>query len=57
MNQLEPQGKPACTNAFSEHIVFSCHVLKYNRFGMRQERNLLLTTTQLANVKGHGKYN
>lgn len=33
--------------------MFSCHVLKYNRFGMRQERNLLLTTTQLANVKGH----
>ena len=31
-------------------------MLKYNRFGMKQERNLLLTTTQLANVKGHGKF-
>jgi len=28
----------------NEHIVFSCHVLKFNRFGMRQTRNLLLTT-------------
>lgn len=46
-----------CTHLVAEHIVFSCHVLKYNRFGMRQERNLLLTTTQLANVKGHGKHN
>lgn len=41
MNQLEP----------NEHIVFSCSVLKYNRFGMKQERHLLLTTSQLANVK------
>ena len=29
---------------FLEHIVFSCQVLKYNRFGMKQTRNLLLTT-------------
>ena len=34
-----------------EQIVFSTKVLKYNRFGMRQERNLLLTTHQLCNVK------
>lgn len=26
-------------------------MLKYNRFGMKQERNLLLTTHQLCNVK------
>jgi len=36
---------------FSEHIVFSCQVLKYNRFGMKQTRNLLLTTHQISNVK------
>jgi len=35
----------------NEHIVFSCKVLKYNRFGMKQERYLLLTTHQLCNVK------
>jgi len=28
----------------NEHIVFSCKVIKINRFGMKQERNLLLTT-------------
>jgi hypothetical protein len=63
MQQLEPNGKQIISLAnvlicliFKEHIVFSCHVLKYNRFGMKQERNLLLTTTQLANVKNTGKY-
>lgn len=35
----------------NEHIVFSCQVLKYNRFGMKQTRNLLLTTHQILNVK------
>ena len=35
----------------NEHIVFSCQVLKYNRFGMKQTRNLLLTTHQICNVK------
>jgi len=34
MSQLDTQ----------EHIVFSCKVIKINRFGMKQERNLLLTT-------------
>lgn len=41
MNQLEP----------NEHIVFSCKVLKYNRFGIKQERYLLLTTKKIVNVK------
>ena len=43
MNQLDQ----------NEHIVFSCEVVKFNRFGMKQPRNLLLTTHQLCNVKGH----
>jgi hypothetical protein len=34
-----------------ETVVFSCKLLKYNRFGMRQERYLLLTTEKLCNVK------
>ena len=38
-----------------EHIVFSCQVLKYNRFGMKQTRFLLLTTHQISNVKDKGK--
>ncbi len=41
---------------FLENIVFSCQVLKYNRFGMKQTRNLLLTTHQICNVKDRGKY-
>ena len=36
-----------------EHIVFSVEVIKFNRFGMKQTRNLLLTTYTLANVKDH----
>ena len=36
-----------------EHIVFSVEVLKFNRFRMKQTRNLLLTTHHLANVKEH----
>jgi hypothetical protein len=53
MNLLSPNGKIPPYNTFlvSEQIVFSTKVLKYNRFGMRQERNLLLTTHYLCNVK------
>ena len=36
-----------------EHIVFSVEVVKFNRFGIKQSRNLLLTTSNLANVKDH----
>jgi hypothetical protein len=36
-----------------EVVVFSCKLLKYNRFKMRQERNLLLTTDKIANVKSN----
>ena len=36
-----------------EHIVFSVEVIKFNRFGLKQSRNLLLTTHHLANVKDH----
>jgi hypothetical protein len=42
MNQLDEK----------EHIVYSVQVGKYNRFGMRQNRNLLLTTAKVYNVKG-----
>ena len=34
-----------------ESLVYSTKVLKFNRFGFKQERNLLLTTHQLANIK------
>lgn len=34
-----------------ETVVFSCKLTKFNRFGMRQDRFLLLTTDKLANVK------
>ena len=32
-------------------MVYSTKVLKFNRFGMKQERNLLLTTEKIANIK------
>lgn len=31
--------------------MFSTKVLKYNRFGMKQERDLLLTTEKIYNIK------
>ena len=34
-----------------ETIVFSCAVVKINRFGMKQERTLLLTNMNLYNIK------
>ena len=34
-----------------EKIIFSCKVIKFNRFGMKQERNLLLTNVYLSNLK------
>lgn len=53
MNQLGPTGKsPKCDDYLpTESLVYSTKVLKFNRFGMKQERNLILTTHLLANIK------
>ena len=34
-----------------EKVIFSCQVVKFNRFGMNQERTLLLTNQNLYNIK------
>jgi hypothetical protein len=34
-----------------EEVLFSCSVIKYNRWGMKQERTLLLTNLNLFNIK------
>ena len=34
-----------------EKVVFSCLLYKKNRFGMKQERTLMLTNLKLYNVK------
>ena len=34
-----------------EEIIFSCHVYKKNRFGIKQKRNLLLTNIRLHNLE------
>jgi hypothetical protein len=34
-----------------EQVVYSCVVVKINRFGMKQERTLLLTNKALYNLK------
>lgn len=39
-----------------ERIIFSCKVIKYNRFGMKQERHLLLTNLFLCNLKKKCNY-
>lgn len=36
---------------FIERIVFSGKVIKYNRFGMKQDRTILLTNLNLYNIK------
>lgn len=39
-----------------EKIVFTGKVIKYNRFGMKQERIILLTNLYLSNIKKKRKY-
>lgn len=34
-----------------ERIVYSCLVIKFNKWGMKQERTLLLTNQSLYNIK------
>ena len=53
MNQLGPTGKSYSCDDYlpTESLVYSTKVLKFNRFGMKQERNLILTTHLLANIK------
>lgn len=34
-----------------EKVIFSCIVKKFNRFNMKQERTMLLTNTNLYNLK------
>ena len=36
---------------FDELLVFSCEIKKRNRYGIWQNRHLLLTTNQMCNVK------
>ena len=38
-----------------ETVVFSCKLTKYNKWGLKQDRFLLLTTDKLCNVKKTGK--
>ena len=39
---------------FVEKIVFSGKVIKYNRFGMKQDRTIMLTNLFLSNIKKKG---
>ena len=43
--------RPNSLAAVLERIVFSGKVIKYNRFGMKQERVILLTNLYLSNIK------
>ena len=42
-------------NVLIERIVFSGKVIKYNRFGMKQDRTILLTNLNLYNIKKKSK--
>lgn len=39
-----------------EYLVFSGKVIKYNRFGMKQERVIMLTNLYLSNIKKKCRY-
>jgi hypothetical protein len=53
LDNLNFKSDPAIMNQLgpTESLVYSTKVLKFNRFGMKQERNLILTTHLLANIK------
>jgi hypothetical protein len=38
-----------------EKVVFSCKVAKFNRFNMKQERDLLFTNLYIYNIKKNSK--
>lgn len=42
---------PTPSTPVIERIVFTGKVIKYNRFGMKQERTILLTNLYLSNIK------
>jgi hypothetical protein len=44
-----------CLTESLERIVFSGKVIKYNRFGMKQDRTILLTNLNLYNIKKKSK--
>lgn len=48
-------ANPVITGALDtdkgEKVIFSCIVLKINRWGMKQDRILLLTNLNLYNIK------
>ena len=48
-NNAEIQA--ALDTAKGERVVFSCVVIKFNRWGMKQERTFLLTNQNLFNIK------
>lgn len=48
-------GMPNFSLMFIERIVFSGKVIKYNRFGMKQDRTILLTNLNLYNIKKKSK--
>lgn len=46
-----PEIMAALDTANGEKVVFSCIVIKYNRWGMKQDRTFLLTNMYLYNIK------
>lgn len=46
-----PEVKAAMDTGNGEEVIFSCTVVKYNRWSMKQERTFLLTNQSLYNIK------
>lgn len=54
---LAPHGKPLPHNALLiEMIYLSCIITKYNRYGFKQERKIIITNLHLFNVSKQSKH-
>lgn len=53
---LAPKGKKeACLMILLEDIYLSCLITKYNRYGFKQERRIIITNFHLFNISKQSK--
>ena len=58
MSDLEPFSKESNLSQIigNEELLFTDKINKINRYGMTQERNILITNKAVYNLKKKGKY-
>jgi hypothetical protein len=53
---LLTNGNSLKIKRYPEEVQYSCKLIKYNSYGMKQERNLLITNLYLYNLSKQSKY-